>query len=230
VRARVNEDAPQPPRSQPSVRSDAAASVSQGLGSRIRVERGKAGMSVRELARRVEVSHSLISQIERGNVTPSVATLWSIATVLGLSVAELFSDVSGDAARGDGRRSDGRKAGPIQPHETRTSITLAEGVRWERLTASSDDEVDFVYVVYPVGSSSCDENALIRHGGREFGYVISGRLGVRIGFDDYEVGPDDSISFDSTIPHRLYTIGDEPVRAIWMVLNRRNDPRAGSFS
>jgi transcriptional regulator with XRE-family HTH domain len=187
-------------------------------------------MSVRELARRVEVSHSLISQIERGNVTPSVATIWSIATVLGLSVADLFSEVPTDAARSDGRGPDAKKPGPIQPHETRKVVTLAEGVRWERLTSASDDEVDFVHVVYPVGSSSCGEDALIRHGGREFGYVISGRLGVRIGFDDYEVGPDDSISFDSTIPHRLYTIGDEPVRAIWMVLNRRNDPRAGSFS
>jgi mannose-6-phosphate isomerase-like protein (cupin superfamily) len=90
--------------------------------------------------------------------------------------------------------------------------------------------VDFVYVIYPVGSSSCDEDALVHHGGKEFGYVISGRLGVRIGFDEYEVGPDDSISFDSTTPHRLYAIGDEPVRAIWMVINRRNDPRSGSFS
>ena len=38
--------------------------------------------------------------------------------------------------------------------------------------------------------------------------MISGRLGVQIGFDRYELGPGDSISFDSSSPHRLWTIGD----------------------
>lgn len=204
----------------------------QALGTKIRAERTKAGMSARELARRADVSHSLISQIERGNVTPSVATLWSIATVLGLSVAELFSEVEGDARSegvGSGKGPTGAST-PVQSGRARQSITLAGGVRWERLTSTSDDEVDFVYAVYPVGSSSCPEGELIRHGGREFGYVISGRLGVRVGFDEFELEPDDSISFDSMTPHRLHTISDEPVRAIWMVLNRRNDPRSRSLS
>jgi transcriptional regulator with XRE-family HTH domain len=208
---------------------DGVPSVSEALGAKIRVERTRKEMSVRELARRVDVSHSLISQIERGHVMPSVGTLWSIATVLGLSVAELFGEVERETGHGDGLPARGSDT-PLQPHETRAVITLAGGVRWERLTASSDEEVDFVYVSYPAGSSSCDEDALVRHGGREFGYVLSGRLGVRIGFDEYEVGPNDSISFDSTTPHRLYAIGDEPVRAIWLVINRRNDPRSGSFS
>jgi transcriptional regulator with XRE-family HTH domain len=213
----------------PSVAPAEVPSVSEALGAKIRLERVREGMSVRELARRVEVSHSLISQIERGHVMPSVGTLWSIATVLGLSVADLFDEVERETGFGDGRTGH-EASGPVQTHQTRSAITLAGGVRWERLTATSDDEVDFVYVVYPVGSSSCNEEALIRHGGREFGYVLSGRLGVRVGFDEYEVGPDDSISFDSMTPHRLYAIGDEPARAIWMVINRRNDPRAGSFS
>jgi transcriptional regulator with XRE-family HTH domain len=214
-----------------AAQSGSAATMPEALGVKIRAERAKTGMSVRALARRVEVSHSLISQIERGNVTPSVRTLWSIATVLGLSVADLFSVVQGNAERDDGRGGSGANEplGPVQRHETRSVIRLAEGVRWERLTAGPDEEVDFVYVVYPVGSSSCDDDALVRHGGREFGYVISGRLSVQIGFDEYEVGPDDSISFDSTTPHRLYAIGDEPVCAIWMVINRREDARAAAF-
>lgn len=206
--------------------------VSQALGARIRAERVRAGVSVRELARRVEVSHSLVSQIERGQVMPSVGTLWAIATELGLSVADLFSEV--DAVQAGARSGDGRarpatatSTSPVQRHETRATITLAGGIRWERLTSSSDSDIDFVYVVYPVGSSSCEEDALIRHGGREFGYVISGRLGVRIGFEEYELRPNDSISFDSVRPHRLWAIGDEPVHAIWMVINRRDDPRSG---
>jgi transcriptional regulator with XRE-family HTH domain len=205
---------------------------SQALGSRIRAERRAAGMTVRGLAGRTGLSPSLISQVERGRATPSVATLWSIATELGLSVADLFNDDAepgGDAAAGgNGRRREATE--PIQPHESRKAITLDGGVRWERLTSSSDGEVDFVYVVYPVGAASCEEGALVRHGGQEFGYVLTGTLGVRIGFDEYVVRPNDSISFDSSMPHRLWAIGDEPVTAIWMVINRRADPRSKLFS
>jgi transcriptional regulator with XRE-family HTH domain len=207
---------------------------SEALGSRIRAERRAAGMTVRGLAGRTGLSPSLISQVERGRATPSVATLWAIATELGLSVADLFNDepeVSADSPAAvvrNGRRRAG--APPIQPHESRKAITLEGGVRWERLTSSSDNEVDFVHVEYPVGAASCDEEALVRHGGREFGYVLSGTLGVRIGFDEYVVRENDSISFDSSMPHRLWAIGDEPVRAIWMVINRRADPRAKLFS
>jgi len=185
-------------------------------------------MAVRGLAGRTRLSPSLISQVERGRATPSVATLWTIATELGLSVAHLFNDEPEGAGGRNGPRPSG--APPIQPHETRKAITLEGGVRWERLTSSSDDEVDFVYVEYPVGAASCEEGALVRHGGREFGYVLSGTLGVRIGFDEFEVRENDSISFDSSMPHRLWAIGDEPVRAIWMVINRRADPRGKLLS
>jgi transcriptional regulator with XRE-family HTH domain len=205
---------------------------SEALGSRIRTERRAAGITVRGLASRTGLSPSLISQVERGRATPSVATLWSIATELGLSVADLFNDEPEGAQKSTaGGRNGPRPSGapPIQPYESRKAITLEGGVRWERLTSSSDDEVDFVYVEYPVGAASCDEGALVRHGGREFGYVLSGTLGVRIGFDEFQVRENDSISFDSSMPHRLWAIGDEPVRAVWMVINRRADPRARSF-
>jgi transcriptional regulator with XRE-family HTH domain len=206
---------------------------SEALGSRIRAERRAAGMTVRGLAGRTGLSPSLISQVERGRATPSVATLWAIATELGLSVADLFNDEpDGGAESPTATRNGPRRAGapPLQLHESRKAITLEGGVRWERLTSSSDDEVDFVFVEYPIGAASCGEEALVRHGGREFGYVLSGTLGVRIGFDEYEVRENDSISFDSSMPHRLWAIGDEPVRAIWMVINRRADPRGKLLS
>ena len=55
--------------------------------------------------------------------------------------------------------------------------------------------------------------------------MISGRLGVQIGFDRYELGPGDSISFDASSPHRLWTIGDRPAEAIWVVVGRQSDGR-----
>jgi hypothetical protein len=51
-------------------------------------------------------------------------------------------------------------------------------------------------------------------------------LGVRVDFEEYELGPGASIAFDSSSPHRLWTIGDEPAQAIWVVLGRAADPRA----
>jgi transcriptional regulator with XRE-family HTH domain len=209
--------------SQVAAAASGVESVSVALGARIRDERRLAELTVRGLAARTGVSPSLISQIERGRATPSVATLWSIASELGLSIADLFNGAEPGAARKS------KPASPVQEHETRSSITLAEGVRWERLTPTHDEEVDFLHVVYPVGAASCPDDALNSHGGREFGYVISGTLGVRIGFDEYVVRENDSISFDATMPHRLWAIGDEPVRAIWMVINRRGDRRAGLF-
>ena len=98
-------------------------------------------------------------------------------------------------------------------------------MRWERLTPTSDPLVEFLFVVYEPGSASCDEDSLIRHGGHEYGYVVSGRLGVRIGFEEYELGPGGSVAFHASAPHRLWAVGDEPVHAVWVVVGREGDPR-----
>ena len=47
----------------------------------------------------------------------------------------------------------------------------------------------------------------MRHSGREFGLVLSGTLSVTVGFDDHVLGPGDSITFQSTTPHRLRNDG-----------------------
>ena len=109
-------------------------------------------------------------------------------------------------------------------------INLASGVRWERLTHERDPHVEFLYVVYPVGAASCPEDALMTHGGREYGYVTSGTLGVQVGFEVYELAPGGSIAFDSSSPHRLWAVGGDPVHAIWVVIGREADPRTTSVS
>jgi hypothetical protein len=47
---------------------------------------------------------------------------------------------------------------------------------------------------------------------------------VTVQFDTYVLEPGESISFDSTIPHRLRNVGDEPMRGIWIVIGRRASP------
>jgi transcriptional regulator with XRE-family HTH domain len=194
------------------------------VGNRLRQERERRGISLRELARRVGVSPSLVSQIELDRVNPSVSTLYALVTELGMTMSDVFVD-NGPAPAlvvRERRDADGLVAVP----DTRSVINLASGVRWERLTPQSDPDVEFLYVVYPVGAESCPEDALVTHGGREYGYVESGTLGVRVGFDEYVLGRGASIAFDSSSPHRLWTIGSDPVHAIWVVIGRAADPRA----
>lgn len=199
--------------------------ASDGLGSRLRAARERVGQSVRGLARAVGVSASHVSQIENGRVMPSVGTLYAIANELGLLVDELFREADTGPAAASGSRPGLQPEGPVQRHNTRKAIRLASGVRWELLTPLPDDEVEFLYVVYDVGSESCPPDSLTRHGGKEYAYVISGRLGVRIGFREYELRAGDSMTFDAQMPHRLWTIGDTPAVAIWVVLNRHGDVR-----
>ena len=193
------------------------------MGERLRAERQRAGMTVREIARLVGVSPSLISQIERDKVTPPVSTLWGLVTALGMTMGDLFADI--EAAHGPRPVSQLHASAPVTAPGNRAVINLETGVRWERLTAASDPAIEFLLVVYPPGASSCDEDALVRHGGKEYGYVIGGRLGVRVGFDEYELGPGMATSFDSSSPHRLWAIGEQPAEALWVVAGRQGDNR-----
>jgi transcriptional regulator with XRE-family HTH domain len=194
------------------------------IGERLRQERHRKGMTVREIARRVGVSPSLISQIERDKVNPSVSTLWSLVTVLGLTMGDLFSaDEPPQGAQPPLRAA--APAGPLTVPGQRAVINLETGVHWERLTAATDPLVEFLTVMYPPGAASCAPDSLVRHGGKEYGYVLAGALGVRIGFDEYRLTPGMAISFDASSPHRLWAIGDEPVEALWVVVGRQSDTR-----
>jgi transcriptional regulator with XRE-family HTH domain len=191
--------------------------VDDDVPRRLRAERERRGISLRELARRLDMSPSAISQIETGRARPSVATLWAIVTELGMSLDDLFAP-----------EGDGAHAGtlPVVSAEAREALQLATGVRWERMTADADPDVDFIWVVYDVGGSSSPDDGFIRHAGREYGLVLSGRLEVTVGFERSVLGAGDSISFDSTTPHRLRNAGDEPVTGVWVVVGRRADARA----
>jgi transcriptional regulator with XRE-family HTH domain len=195
------------------------------LGQRLREGRDRRGLSLRALAGRAGVSASLISQIERGLVTPSVGTLWSLATELGLTIDGLFSEA---ARAADPPAPSTAPGSPVQRAADRKRIRLAGGVQWERLTAEPDDEVQFLHVIYEVGAESCPADSLFRHGGKEYAFVVSGQLGLQIGFDAYELAAGDSVSFSADMPHRLWAIGDTPAVAIWAVIRRANDRRVGS--
>jgi DNA-binding XRE family transcriptional regulator/mannose-6-phosphate isomerase-like protein (cupin superfamily) len=197
----------------------------EDIGERLREQRNRAGISQRQLAKRIGLSASLISQIESGQSKPSVSTLYSIVTELGVSVDDLFRSANGVSANGGvvggGRTAGGTDVGPMVRLDDRHVIDLDSGVRWERLTSHRHEDVDFLFVEYGVGGSSASDAKLMRHPGREYGLVLEGTLRLQLGFDEYALGPGDSIAFDSTQPHRLWNEGDTPVRGVWFVVGRK---------
>ena len=130
---------------------------SGALGARLRAAREQHGITLRAFAREVGVSASLVSQIENGHATPSVGTLFTFCTRLGLVVDDLFKDVvrtNGQPSVEKGVRFRVRRPNPVQRATNRKRIRLAGGVQWERLTPEPDDDVEFIHVVYEVGGES----------------------------------------------------------------------------
>jgi transcriptional regulator with XRE-family HTH domain len=194
--------------------------LGRDLGPRLNAARREAGVGLRALARQIGVSPGLISQVENGKIAPSVSTLYAIATTLGLSFDYLFrgaDPLSERSAVGAAR---------VQHEAERPTVRLASGVRWERLTFAMRDDFEFLHVVYEPGSASCEAGALLQHGGEEYAFLLTGRLGLTIGAEDHLLTPGDSISFDAHTPHRIWNAGEGPASAIWVVLQRRFDERA----
>ena len=221
------------------------------VGARIRARRLARGISLRQFARDLEVSASFISQLETGKAQPSVATLFAICGALDIATDELFdnddssrsaepgdasaegTDASNNAwrtttsfglARNAGSADAGRQtSSPLVHPADRKVLVLDSGVTWESLTTTRNGKTDFMFVRYDVGGSSTMEGRLIRHVGTEYGFILSGTLEITLGFDTLRLTPGDSISFDSSRPHRLANVGDVPVEAIWFNLEFLHD-------
>ena len=205
-----------------------AKDASSQLGLRLRRAREKKGMTLRAMARAIGVSPGLVSQIELGTVTPSVGTLYNMASQLGIVLDDLFVN---NSARNQRSLRKGPRLGRvgddvvdlIQRPGQRDVINLAGGVTWERLTAGADRDLDFLMIVYEPGAESCPKDALTRHPAKAYVYEISGRLGIQLGFDQMELARGESIAFDAQTPHRFWTIGKEPAVSLWSVLHYKSE-------
>jgi transcriptional regulator with XRE-family HTH domain/quercetin dioxygenase-like cupin family protein len=212
------------------------------IGDRIRSAREAAGISVRELARRVEVSASHVSQVERGLASFSVRALYNVVSELEISMDSLFDDVSpvaevpsatGPSDDGPGRAAGGTydplvSGGIVLRAPERPTLPLAGGTRWERLTPRPENGAEFIEVVYPPAPEGGDRTIdFIQHSSREYGLVVSGSLTVQVGFETTVLHAGDSIAFDSVVPHRFWNSTPEEVRAVWFILD---SPRSGDGS
>jgi len=185
------------------------------VGARVRDARLAAGMTVRELARRIGVSASHVSQVERGIGAFSVPALYAVARELDVSMHSLLDPPDEQVNVAAAGARDLEAEGVVQRAGTHPSIVLGAGPRWSRLTAVGEEDSTFLEVVYDSRTARPEE--AIRHEGREYGFVISGELTVEVEGSLATLGPGDTIVFDSNRPHRFWNDSDAEVRAIWFV-------------
>lgn len=196
------------------------------FGENIRIARENSKVSVRELARRVGVSASHVSQVERGLASFSVPALYNVATELGISMDSLFEDPSVPSSYKSYEEEQSAASGQASLDEagivlrlgSRPSLALTSGPTWERLTARPEKGNEFIEVVYaPCEDGASPPSELVRHIGREYGIIIQGQLSVQVGFGFTILNTGDSIAFDCEIPHRFWNATPESVRAIWFI-------------
>ena len=216
------------------------------IGEKLRTVRQQRKMSLRDLADKAEISASMLSQIETGKVFPSVRSLYGIASALSVSIDYFFPEQNNNngAAQANfvvnaveemtaSEMRDAKLRGSAEsvtefPPPTQTSpivhaisrptIELKGGVSWSRLTALAESGAEFLEITYSPGAMSGEH--MSHHEGREFGLILDGELVVELGFESYTLGAGDSIIFESTTPHRLINKNTQPMRAVWVVLNR----------
>jgi transcriptional regulator with XRE-family HTH domain len=202
-----------------------SADLAGGIGRRLAAHRTRLGVRVADLARGVGVTPSLISQIERGQSRPSVSTLFALAQALDVPVDAFFRESAQPlaAARQGQERVTVRAAADhpadgryVVRKDDRATIDIEGGVRWERLTRTTMDHLDFLELIYEPGAESHPRQ--YTHPGTEMVLVTRGCLEISLGFERYRLEPGDCIDFPSSMPHRYANPGDVTARAVTVIL------------
>ena len=176
------------------------------LGAKIRQHRKARGMTLTELAEQCDISPSFLSQIERDQANPSVATLHRITDVFGLTLGKFFREpdqVSNYHQVGEAL------AQVVRADRRKTLIYPGSGIRNELLSPDLQREIQMMWVVIPPGADTGDEPLV--HDGEECGVVLQGQVEIWAGDEHYVLGPGDAIYQSSTVPHRSRNIGDTDV-------------------
>lgn len=171
-----------------------------GLGLRLRHARLVAGLTLLQLARKAGCSESLISKVERGQATPSLAMLHRFAMALDTNIGDLTNEAPPDE-------------GPIRRRGQRPVIK-AGGIALERLVLPKRGGLlqANIHVVSP-GEAS---DGQIEHLGEEVGYVLEGKLELYLGDEVYVIEAGDAFAFASSVPHGYRNIGPGTARVLWV--------------
>jgi len=182
------------------------ASAPMAIGARLRHARLVKGLLMKDLAKRVGVSISLISKYENDKLLPPLTVLHSLVTELETNIGALFepnwTGVDHIARAG------------ARPRISAGGEKDAAGVMLERLVPNGKGHLlqGNIHIVAPGGGSM----GPMRHEGDEVGYVLEGRLDLSIDDVLHELGPGDSFAFPSNLAHTYRNPGSEVARVIWI--------------
>jgi len=177
------------------------------LGEALRKLRQDAGLTLLLLADACGLSTSFLSEAERGLSSISVATLERVTAALGLSLGEFFAIVDPPTIN-------------VSPHldilhyGDQSSVNLSDAAIKYRFLNREFPGRQFEVVIGEIPTAYTYPP--VAHGGEELGYVLDGRLRLRIDEVDHVLGPGDSHHFGPHIPHGYEAVGNGDVRVLWV--------------
>jgi len=176
------------------------------LGIRLKELRRARGLTLAQLAEMTQLSVGSLSQAERGMTSPTIRTIYSVSTALGVSPAWLLDPITA---------KDHDPDGPYVVRAGKRSFILnANGVTKQLATpVSAEHYKGFVVTVEPNGSSGDKQYS---HNGEEIGILLSGSLMLEIGEKAYSLNKGDSFAFPSNIPHRFHNKGSSQAVIFWI--------------
>lgn len=176
------------------------------LGSRVRSLREGMGLSLRDLAGRAEVSATTLSQVERGESSPSIAVAARVADGLELSLSQLLRLDEGRhvviVRDGDGRHR--RSSG----HEV---VELTPPLPGQRADVSSHR------LEAGARTGGADDPPIHEPGSRETIVILEGAVELGVDGDVHRLDAGDSATFDADLPHHLFNPGPTEARLLAVI-------------
>lgn len=168
--------------------------MSDDLGSRIRQKRIEKGLSLKALANLIEKTPSFLSQVERGLAEPSITSLRKIANALEVPIFFFLLDYEN---HNPVVRKDQRKIMSFPGYQ----------LTFELLSPNLNQEMEIIQGRLEPGGVTCE--GPLSHSGEEATLVLSGKMQIQVGTDEYLLEEGDCIYYYATIAHKITNVGDK---------------------
>ena len=184
------------------MRAAETADVLIDIGRRVRDFRLESKMTLKMLSAATGLSTSMLSLVERGLSSPSIGSLITICSALGIQMSDLVVSDQPDTKSYVSRKDD-------QP-----TVTSGDGSTRRILRDDKRRGIEVAINEYQTNSGNSDQP--LGHAGYEYGILIEGHLVVEVGTERCELMPGDLISYDSRIPHKIWNYDKKPARTLWI--------------
>jgi len=190
---------------------DAQSTGKSDLGSRIKSMRAQANLSQTDLAKRVGVTPSSISQIESGLIYPSLPALFRMAEVLSVEMGSLFQSRHDEALPVVFRKAEMQAV-------TLPEIADTGAQCWQvpQIEAASRHTPSLIEIPPRTKLPA----HFFQHKGDEIGYLIAGELRLTYQDRELDVAAGDFIYINKGWPSAWENAGKDPARLLWLVSDR----------